>query len=75
MNTEYWVHKLNEECESKNKQFRSIGWKINDIEFEPEYDDPQDLVRNYCYQSYKEFTLCYSCKKTEKSIFLACCYL
>ena len=61
IHSQKWVDKLNEDCESKNKQFGSVKWKLCDIEFNPKYDEPEDVVRNYCYQSYKDFTLCYSC--------------
>lgn len=58
---EYWVKKLNNECESKNKQFGMTEWKLRDIDFDPEHDNPKDYIRGYCYQSYKTFELCYNC--------------
>jgi len=61
-NIQKWVDKLNYECQSKNKQFGPVIWKSKDIEFDPVYDNSKDCVRNYCYQSYKSFELCYACK-------------
>lgn len=58
-NTEYWVDKLNKECECENDEYRD-EWYESRLE---NIDNLLDIKSYTCEYKYKSSILCDSCKR------------